>query len=187
VKPELLGNADRARAVRVTPDGTIEPLALFTGRGGLPPDVKHWNTVFADARHRVAGAGHPDRPPPHLVVSPHVMRHTFAVRMLSGLMRLGRERAANPYLLLANPVLTIQQLLGHASPDATQRYLFAAERYTEELPAALREHVAAAAGHIAGPGCLPRRRGWPPLAVACSRAPHRGSGSSRVTGCRSGM
>jgi integrase len=75
VKPELLGNADRAGAVRVTPDGTIEPLALFTGRGGLPPDVKHWNTVFADARHRVAGTGHPDRPPPHLVVSPHVMRH----------------------------------------------------------------------------------------------------------------
>jgi integrase len=152
VKPELLGNADRARAVRVLPDGTIEPLALFTGRTGLPPGLQHWDTVFADARLRVAGTGHPDLPPPHLAVSPHVMRHTFAVRMLSGLMRLGRERAANPYLLLANPVLTVQQLLGHASPDTTQRYLFAAERYTDELPAALREHVATAAGHTASRG-----------------------------------
>ncbi|HEY2579463.1 MAG TPA: hypothetical protein VGI74_24400 [Streptosporangiaceae bacterium] len=149
VKPELLGNADRARAVRVLPDGTIEPLALFTGRAGLPPDLKHWNTVFAEARRRVAGTGHPDLPPAHLDVSPHVMRHTFAVRMLSGLMRLGRERAASPYLLLANPVLTVQQLLGHASPETTQRYLYAAERYTDELPAALREHAAAAAGHAA--------------------------------------
>jgi integrase len=142
VRPELLSNDDRARAVQILPDGTIEPLALFVSRLGLPPDVKHWNTIFADARRRVAESGHPDTPPAYLDVSPHVMRHTFAVRMLSGLMRVGRERASNPYLLLANPVLTVQQLLGHTSPDVTQRYLYAAELYNDELPTALRDHVA---------------------------------------------
>jgi len=146
VRPELLSNEDRARAVRILPDGTLEPLALFVSRLGLPPDVKHWNTIFADARRRVAASGHRDIPPAHLSVSPHVMRHTFAVRMLSGLMRVGRERASNPYLLLANPVLTIQQLLGHSSPDVTQRYLYAAELYNDELPTALRDHVARAIG-----------------------------------------
>jgi integrase len=122
VRRELLSNDDRARLARVQPDGMIEPLALFVSRRGLPPDVKHWNTIFADARQRIARSGHPDLPPTHLDVSPHVMRHTFAVRMLSGLMRIGRERESNPYLLLANPVLTVQQLLGHSSPDVTQRY-----------------------------------------------------------------
>jgi integrase len=146
IRPELLSNDDRARLARILPDGMIEPLGLFVSRRGLPPDVKHWNTIFADARQRAAASGHPDLPPAHLEVSPHVMRHTFAVRMLSGLMRIGRERASNPYLLLANPVLTIQQLLGHGSPEVTQRYLYAAELYNDELPAALREHVAGVIG-----------------------------------------
>jgi integrase len=59
-----------------------------------------------------------------LKVTPHVMRHSFAVRMLSALMREGRDRAGNPYHLLANPVLTVMQLLGHASVETTQKYLF---------------------------------------------------------------
>lgn len=68
--------------------------------------------------------------------------------MLSALMREGRDRSGDPYHLLANPVLTVMQLLGHASVETTQHYLFAAERYSVELPAALRSLLAGSVGHV---------------------------------------
>jgi len=144
---ERLDDERRAHAVWVRDDGTIEPLALFLGRGGLPLSVKYWNAVFTDADARARAVVHDDRPPAYLKVTPHVMRHSFAVRMLSALMREGRDRAGNPYHLLANPVLTVMQLLGHASVETTQKYLFAAERYSVELPAALRSLLAGSIGH----------------------------------------
>lgn len=38
-------------------------------------------------------------------------------------MKEGRQRARDPYLLLANPVLTVKELLGHASVQTTMHYL----------------------------------------------------------------
>jgi integrase len=143
VRVERLGTATRQRLVRRLPDGSLDPLALFPGRAGMP-FTDHWSDLFDDADARLRSLDSPDVPPAHLKVTPHVLRHTFAVRMLSALMREGRERNANPYQLLANPILTVQQLLGHVSPATTQIYLYAAERFTEELPAALRGHIAAA-------------------------------------------
>lgn len=133
-----LSDEDRSRLALRTVRGEVEPLALFVGRRGTAPDLKRWNDVFAQARQRVHDRGSPDRPPAHLVVTPHVMRHTYAVRMLSALMHEGRRTAQDPYALLANPVLTVMQLLGHASMETTQRYLYAAERYDQSLPDALR-------------------------------------------------
>lgn len=147
---ERLDNERRARAARVRDDGTVEPLALFLGRGGLPLSIKYWNAIFTDAHTRVSALCHDARPPAHLTVSPHVLRHSFAVRMLSALMREGRDRSGDPYHLLANPVLTVMQLLGHGSVEITQLYLFAAERYSVELPAALRSLLAGSAGHTEG-------------------------------------
>ena len=138
-----LNDAERAAAVIVSDRGEIEPLALFVGRNGNPVGLRRWNDVFADARVRVAGLNSNARPPAHLTVTPHVFRHTYAVRMLSALMRVGRQRSEDPYVLLANPVLTVMELLGHADVSTTQRYLYAAERYTDELPAALRQVSAA--------------------------------------------
>lgn len=147
---ERLDNERRQRAARQRDDGTIEPLALFVGRGGLPLSIKYWNAIFTDAHTRASALHHDARPPAHLTVSPHVLRHSFAVRMLSALMREGRDRSGDPYHLLANPVLTVMQLLGHASVETTQHYLFAAERYSVELPAALRSLLAGSVGHIEG-------------------------------------
>lgn len=144
---ERLDDERRARAAHVRDDATVEPLGLFLGRGGLPLSVKYWNAMFTDADARARSVVHDDRPPAYLKVTPHVMRHSFAVRMLSALMREGRDRAGNPYHLLANPVLTVMQLLGHASVETTQKYLFAAERYSVELPAALRSLLAGSVGH----------------------------------------
>jgi integrase len=143
---EVLDGRTRASMATRAEDGSLYPISLFLGRNARPL-VEHWDHVFDLADARLRGSNHPDTPPAHLKVTPHVMRHTFAVRMLAALMREGRERTADPYQLLANPVITLQQLLGHASPETTQAYLYAAERFTEELPAALRGHIANALGH----------------------------------------
>jgi integrase len=150
IPSDRMSNEQRAIAVRFLDDGTIEPLGFLLARGGLPMAVKYWNELFADARDRVDAAGSVDRPPAHITVSPHTMRHTFAVRMLAALMREGRDRAQDPYFLLVNPLLTVQQLLGHASIETTQQYLFAAERWHEELPAGLRGAASALVGNGTG-------------------------------------
>ncbi|PTT69618.1 hypothetical protein DBR22_03250, partial [Arthrobacter sp. HMWF013] len=90
-----LSDEDRARAVRILDDGSIEPLGLFIARG-LPPVPAYWNQLFADARDRVFELGSPNRPPEHITVAPHTLRHTFAVTMLGALMQEGRERADDP-------------------------------------------------------------------------------------------
>lgn len=141
-----LTDEDRARAVRILDDGTIEPLGLFVARG-LPPVLAYWNELFTDARNRVFERGGPNRPPEHISVTPHTLRHTFAVRMLAALMREGRERSGEPYLLLANPVLTVKELLGHADVSTTYDYLYAAETWQEEVPRTLRSIAAGLVGH----------------------------------------
>lgn len=152
VRVDRLDDSERSRAVRVRDDGIIEPLGLFLGDRGLPIGLRAWNTVFEQARERVAASESPDKPPAHLTVAPHILRHTYAVRMLSALMREGRRRTGDPYLLLANPVLTVMELLGHADVSTTQRYLYAAERYSDELPAALLAVSAATLGQVVAPG-----------------------------------
>lgn len=143
-----LSDEDRARAVTLNDDGTIEPLGLFVAQGGLPPSIKYWDDLFSDARDRVHAQGHHDRPPDHVTVGPHTMRHTFAVRMLAALMRHGRETSGDPYQFLANPVLTVKELLGHSSIETTHRYLYAAETWNDDVPNALRLVATETVGHI---------------------------------------
>ncbi|WP_166870275.1 integrase [Salinibacterium sp. ZJ450] len=150
VKPELLSNADRARAVTRRADGTIEPLAFIVAEGGKPPALRTVNQWFNDAVNRVSPLDHPAQPPSHIHVTPHVMRHTFAVRMLAALIRLGRETKSNPYHFLASPEFVVQQLLGHADIETTAIYLRAALRYSDELPDALRMLVAESIGSPGG-------------------------------------
>lgn len=115
---------------------------------GLPPVTGHWNELFRDARDRVFELGGAHRPPEHVTVTPHTFRHTFAVTMLASLMVEGRERSGNPYLLLANPVLTVKELLGHTIVSTTYQYLYAAETRQGEVPLALRSLAAGLVGHI---------------------------------------
>lgn len=140
-------NEQRAKAVRLLDDGTIDPLALVVSRRGMPPGTERWNRLFTDGRARVRHAGHRDQPPRHVHVTPHTMRHSYAVRMLAALMKEGRSRAGDPYLLLANPVLTVKELLGHASIQTTMHYLHAAETWTEDVPTALAATAAELVGH----------------------------------------
>lgn len=145
---------DRRRAVRIADDGTIEPLALFLSRIGLPLHVDYWDHLFADARRRVHANGSPLRPPAHVNVTPHTMRHTFAVHCLSELIRSSQGKALDPYALIKNPVETVRQLLGHASIETTQKYLYAAEIWEKEAPSALRRMSEAATSGINDPETL---------------------------------
>ena len=148
--PERLTDLQRAHAVSILPDGRINPLALILVEGGLPPALRTVNNIFTEASKRVANLDHPDVPPAHLDVTPHVMRHTFAVRMLAALMRSGRESHNNPYHLLASPEFTVQELMGHADLKTTLIYLRAALRYNEDLPAALRGLMVTTLGRPGG-------------------------------------
>lgn len=121
----------RRLLVRVDAAGYIEPLSLFVGKGGRPPSQRRWHQYFEDANDRLAafGSSPPTMPP---AVTPHDLRHTFAVVMLRSLqrraMQLEQSRTRTGFGTISehivhNPLLTLQRLLGHASPSTTMVYL----------------------------------------------------------------
>lgn len=122
--------------VRVDESGYIEPSSLFVGKGGHPPSQRRWHQYFEDANDRLAAFASvtPTMPP---AVTPHDLRHTFAVVMLRSLQQraaeLERSRSKQGFGTISehivhNPLLTLQRLLGHASPSTTMVYL----RYVDE-------------------------------------------------------
>lgn len=135
-KVEAIPPEVRRHLVRVGDAGHIEPLSLFVGRGGRPPSQRRWHQYFEDANDRLAtfGKATPTMPP---AVTPHDLRHTFAVVMLRSLQRraaqLEKSRRRTGFGTISehivhNPLLTLQRLLGHASPSTTMVYL----RYVDE-------------------------------------------------------
>lgn len=126
----------RRLLVEIDETGAIEPMSLFVGRGGHPPSQRRWHQFFEDANDRLAafGSATPTMPP---AVTPHDLRHTFAVVMLRSLQRraaqLEQSRPRTGFGTISehivhNPLLTLQRLLGHASPSTTMVYL----RYVDE-------------------------------------------------------
>lgn len=122
--------------VGVDEAGSIEPLSLFVGKGGHRPSQRRWHQYFEDANDRLAAfASATATMPP--AVTPHDLRHTFAVVMLRSLQRRAaqfeqrRNRTGFGTIsehIVHNPLLTLQRLLGHASPSTTMIYL----RYVDE-------------------------------------------------------
>lgn len=108
----------------------LKPLSLWVGdRGGHPINPAYWTAVFDLASQRCQRL-HID-----LRVSPHMLRHTFAVHTLSHLVReaiaLGRPTStgqATYQRVIADPLRTLQRLLGHADLATTHQYL----RYTDD-------------------------------------------------------
>ncbi len=135
-KIEAIPPEVRRLLVRIDEAGRIEPMSLFVGRGGRPPSQRRWHQYFEDANDRLAvfGSATPTMPP---TVTPHDLRHTFAVVMLRSLQRhaakLEQSRPRTGFGTISehivhNPLLTLQRLLGHASPSTTMVYL----RYVDE-------------------------------------------------------
>lgn len=127
------------RAVLVEQIGDyIEPLSLFVGSTGQPPSQRSWHGVFSAANDRLRQFDE-DLARPRRAITPHDLRHTFAVVMLQSLQLRALERPRNSGSgmgsisehIIHNPLLTVQRLLGHASPSTTMNYL----RYIEESDA----------------------------------------------------
>lgn len=128
--------AHRRILVRQDETGLIEPMSLFLGRGGMAPSPRRWQQYFHTANARLAVfSDHLNHMPG--AITPHDLRHTFALVMLRSLQqqaaKLEQSRPAYRTGTISehvshNPLLTLQRLLGHASPSTTMVYL----RYIDE-------------------------------------------------------
>ncbi len=117
---------ERARLLVLGPDGIpAGPAALWLADSGDPMRPAAWEAAFlrADARCRGRGLD--------LHVTPHMLRHTFAVHMLSlliqaqiGMVIAGRDYHGAAYRrVIGDPLQKLQRLLGHSSVASTYIYL----------------------------------------------------------------
>ena len=115
--------AMRRRLFEVDAEGErVGPLGLWLNERGTVMAAAAWRGVFdrASARCRQHGLD--------LDVTPHMLRHTFAVHMLHHLVEA--EGIVRPKTdersfrsMVVNPVRTLQRLLGHAHIMTTYTYL----------------------------------------------------------------
>lgn len=131
VSDELL-----ARLVVRSENGALDPAALFVStRGARMLEPSHWNRMFSAANRRAhrLNESFPK-------VTPHLLRHTFAVHLLSALLRRLRtvDRTVTEQVL-EEPRLFIARVLGHSNPATTLTYLEAAMRASGEPLNALAE------------------------------------------------
>lgn len=135
---------ERGRLVLCAEDGApAEPAALWLTEVGQPVRPNSWEAVFARASRRCAEAGRPIR------ISPHQLRHTFAVHMLAMLIQHRLAEAspsAGPMAgyreLLGDPLQQVQRLLGHASLATTYIYLDHIASRADTVDAAVEELLA---------------------------------------------
>jgi len=157
----------RRRMLLLTPDGEVSgPLPVWLGTDGHSVASSTWQSVFARANARCR------RFDLDLRVSPHTLRHCFAVHMLGLLLRqtviaLGEDPGRNvtsaqvKRLLVGNPLRTLQRLLGHASEATVYAYLDVLDEAQEIVATALGRWDADAARLSAVCGEAGARRGQP--------------------------
>lgn len=111
---------ERVRLLVQGPGG-LEPAMLFLGESGLPMDYPTWESVSSAATRRCREIG------VEVGCYPHMLRHSFALRMLLTLthafdrrMGLSPEERREYRLLFGDPWVLVQTLLGHASPETTR-------------------------------------------------------------------
>ncbi|MFJ2789901.1 MULTISPECIES: tyrosine-type recombinase/integrase [unclassified Streptomyces] len=140
-----IGVEARRALYRVNAAGDVrEPLALWLGDDGQPLQSSTWQSVFRRANERCASFDI------DVEVSPHTLRHVFAVQMLGLMLRqtiraLGQRedrhftRAELERLLFGNPMRKLQQLLGHAHESTVHIYLDLLDEFQEIVLSALAE------------------------------------------------
>ncbi|MFE5091585.1 site-specific integrase [Streptomyces sp. NPDC056638] len=142
----------RRIAVRETGDG-LDPLAVFIGQGGRMLTPSGWDRVRWRAWDRMKAWAADEATPvmPRQCWLYHDLRHTFALRLLIFLTRealndLKAEELPMSTLLdhmVGNPLLVVQQRLGHARPSTTYRYIRYLKDPMREVDDAFREWTAA--------------------------------------------
>lgn len=117
---DLLSARDRA-SLFVEGEGGLEPAMVFLGESGLPMNFESWEAVFAGASRRCARLDVP------VWCYPHMLRHSFALRMLVTMlhafdrrMGLTPEERRDYRLLFGDPWTLVQTLLGHTNPQTTR-------------------------------------------------------------------
>lgn len=120
-----------------------EAAVLWLTEVGQPVQPNSWEAIFARASKRCADAGVAVR------VSPHQLRHSFAVHMLAMLIQQRLRDAATPAgdmesyrQLLGDPLQQVQRLLGHASLTTTYIYLDHIVSRADTVDAAVEELLA---------------------------------------------
>jgi integrase len=106
--------------------GKNPPDRVFLGRTGVPLSRSHLDKVFKEVSRR-CGLGRP--------VTPHMIRHTFGTYELLSVM----EGGLNSDQALA----WVQERMGHASPDTTERYLHLARLVSRKTMDKHQERVTA--------------------------------------------
>lgn len=118
-----LGQLDARDRARLFIEGAngLEPAMLFLGESGLSMRYESWEAVFSAANRRCTRLGVP------VSCYPHMLRHSFALRMLVTLlhafdrrMGLTPEERRDYRLLFGDPWTLVQTLLGHTNPQTTR-------------------------------------------------------------------
>ncbi|MDQ6945744.1 MAG: tyrosine-type recombinase/integrase [Actinomycetota bacterium] len=135
----------RRDLMAVTDDGELAgPLWLWLGDDGQPLACSTWQSAFHRANQRCA------RFDLDVTVTPHILRHSFAVHMLGLLLRqtvraLGMQtdrrftHAQVKRLLIGNPMRKLQLLLGHSHEETVYVYLDVLDEAQEIVASALDE------------------------------------------------
>jgi site-specific recombinase XerD len=135
---------ERARVLICEPDGTPkEPAVLWLTEVGLPVLPNSWEVIFARACERCRAFDFP------ICITPHQLRHTFAVHMLAMLIQQRLREAALPDTtmegyrqILGDPLQQVQRLLGHANLTTTYVYLDHIAGRADTVDAAVEELLA---------------------------------------------
>lgn len=110
------------RTLLIDGPGGLEPLWLWLADSGLPLAFESWEKVFAAANVRCERRGVP------VYVTPHMCRHSFALKMLVTLQRamdrrLGLDPAEREHLrqVYGDAFTLVRDLLGHRSEVTTRQ------------------------------------------------------------------
>ncbi|AGP54397.1 tyrosine-type recombinase/integrase [Streptomyces rapamycinicus] len=105
-------------------DRPLGPACVWLGQEARPVSLSAWESVFVRASERCRTNGI------DVAATPHVLRHTFAVHLLSALIheQIGsvdrREMADGVYRrIVGDPLDHLRRLLGHSSITTTYIYL----------------------------------------------------------------
>ena len=147
---EVVTPDERARLVICADDGTPrEAAVLWLTEVGHPVLPNSWEAIFARASRRCTDAGIPVR------LSPHQLRHSFAVHMLAMLIQRRLADAAAPVgamegyrQLVGDPLQQVQRLLGHSSLATTSIYLDHLATRADTVDAAVEELLALVPGYL---------------------------------------
>ena len=143
---EVITPEERQRLIICHTDGKpIEPAALWVTEIGQPVRPNSWEVAFARASRRCVANGF------MINITPHQLRHTFAVHMLAmliqhqlrGALPVASSGPAEGYRrLLGDPLQQVQRLLGHASLATTSLYLDHIVTRADTVDAAVEELLA---------------------------------------------